>query len=123
MRVEPASSEFSRSSLTTDAGRSTTSPAAILLATDSERTWMRPMVGGKCQVSQMRADKAKASTDLTDEHGLNLEVCVLTRARVMFNFLFGDAKYDPFLQRNNAHDSDVMLCGRFGPAHRRRRSR
>src|SRR5512141_204314 len=43
MRVAPASSEFSRSSLTTDAGRSTTSPAAILLATFSESTWMRPM--------------------------------------------------------------------------------
>ena len=33
MRNAPASSEFSRSSLTTDAGRSTTSPAAILFAT------------------------------------------------------------------------------------------
>ena len=43
MRVDPASSEFSRSSLTTEAGRSTTSPAAILLATCSGRTWMRPM--------------------------------------------------------------------------------
>src|SRR5438552_17640338 len=31
----PASSAFSRSSLTTEAGRSTTSPAAILLATAS----------------------------------------------------------------------------------------
>jgi hypothetical protein len=31
--LEPASSAFSSSSLTTDAGRSTTSPAAILLAT------------------------------------------------------------------------------------------
>src|SRR5690349_3229577 len=40
--VESASSEFSRSSLTTDAGRSTTSPAAILLATWSGRTRMRP---------------------------------------------------------------------------------
>src|SRR5579872_592046 len=123
MRVEPASSEFSRSSLTTDAGRSTTSPAAILLATDSERTWMRPMVGSKCQVSQMRADKAKAATDLTDEHGLNLEVCVLTRARVMFNFLFGDAKYDPFLQRRYAYHSGFVLCGRFSANHRRRGSR
>src|SRR5260370_21618595 len=43
MRVEPASSEFSSNSFTTEAGRSTTSPAAILLATVSERTWMRPM--------------------------------------------------------------------------------
>ena len=33
MRVAPASSEFSSSSLTTEAGRSTTSPAAIWLAT------------------------------------------------------------------------------------------
>src|SRR5262245_21282630 len=41
--VEPASSEFSSSSLTTDAGRSTTSPAAILLATFSGSTWIRPI--------------------------------------------------------------------------------
>ena len=33
MRVAPASSEFSSNSFTTEAGRSTTSPAAILLAT------------------------------------------------------------------------------------------
>src|SRR5579863_9496861 len=39
----PASREFSRSSLTTEAGRSTTSPAAILLATWSGRIRMRPM--------------------------------------------------------------------------------
>src|SRR6266852_6004242 len=44
MRVEAASREFSRSSLTTEAGRSTTSPAAILLATCSGRTWILPMV-------------------------------------------------------------------------------
>ncbi len=43
MRVLLASREFSRSSLTTEAGRSTTSPAAIWLATWSDRTWMRPM--------------------------------------------------------------------------------
>src|SRR5207249_9537184 len=39
----PASREFSRSSLTTEAGRSTTSPAAILFATWSGRTRMRPI--------------------------------------------------------------------------------
>ena len=43
IRAAPASSEFSSNSFTTEAGRSTTSPAAILLATASERTWMRPM--------------------------------------------------------------------------------
>src|SRR5262249_21779458 len=41
--VAPASSEFSSNSLTTDAGRSTTSPAAILLATLSERMRIRPI--------------------------------------------------------------------------------
>src|SRR6266850_3272424 len=45
IRDAPASSEFSSNSFTTDAGRSTTSPAAILLATTSERTWILPMVG------------------------------------------------------------------------------
>ena len=49
--VAPASSEFSRSSLTTEAGRSTTSPAAILLATWSERTRMRPMAQGMRRVT------------------------------------------------------------------------
>src|SRR6266436_2180509 len=39
----PASREFSRSSLTTEAGRSTTSPAAILFATWSGRTRIRPI--------------------------------------------------------------------------------
>src|SRR5437868_11268715 len=43
MRVAAASMEFSRSSLTTEAGRSTTSPAAILLATLSESTRIRPI--------------------------------------------------------------------------------
>src|SRR5579859_6460832 len=43
MRVAPASREFSSSSFSTEAGRSTTSPAAILLATCSESTWIRPM--------------------------------------------------------------------------------
>ena len=36
MEVLPASTAFSISSLTTEAGRSTTSPAAILLATSAE---------------------------------------------------------------------------------------
>ena len=45
MRVAPASSEFSRSSLTTEAGRSTTSPAAIWLATWSESTRILPTGG------------------------------------------------------------------------------
>jgi hypothetical protein len=40
-RLALASSAFSTSSLTTDAGRSTTSPAAIWLASFSGRTWMR----------------------------------------------------------------------------------
>src|SRR3569833_1146548 len=43
MRVQPASRAFSSNSFTTDAGRSTTSPAAILLATASDRTWIRPI--------------------------------------------------------------------------------
>jgi len=42
-RVAPASREFSSSSFTTDAGRSTTSPAAIWLATWSESMRMRPI--------------------------------------------------------------------------------
>src|SRR5579864_380898 len=46
--VAPASREFSKSSFTTDAGRSTTSPAAILLATWSGRTRMRP-IESRCQ--------------------------------------------------------------------------
>src|SRR5579864_228547 len=41
MVFAPASSAFSSSSFTTDAGRSTTSPAAILFATDSGSMRMR----------------------------------------------------------------------------------
>src|SRR5579884_2921144 len=41
--VAPASSAFSSSSFTTEAGRSTTSPAAILFATLSERMRIRPI--------------------------------------------------------------------------------
>ncbi len=41
MRVAPASRLFSTSSLTTDAGRSTTSPAAIWLTSSTESEWMR----------------------------------------------------------------------------------
>ena len=40
IRVAPASMEFSTSSLTTDAGRSTTSPAAIRPATSADNTRM-----------------------------------------------------------------------------------
>ena len=43
MRLAPASSAFSSSSFTTEAGRSTTSPAAIWLATWSGRMRMRPI--------------------------------------------------------------------------------
>src|SRR5947209_20318232 len=50
MRVAPASREFSSSSFRTEAGRSTTSPAAILLATCSESTWIRPMRKLHCSV-------------------------------------------------------------------------
>ena len=42
----PASSEFSTSSFTTDAGRSTTSPAAIWFATRSGRMRTRRPVSG-----------------------------------------------------------------------------
>jgi hypothetical protein len=60
-----------------------------LLATDSDRTWIRPMVGGYWQVSQMREDKAKAATD---SHGsAQIERRASTQPRVMFNFsLFCD---------------------------------
>ena len=43
IRPAPASSAFSSNSFTTDAGRSTTSPAAIWLATWSASTRMRPI--------------------------------------------------------------------------------
>jgi hypothetical protein len=45
MRPAPASTAFSTSSLTTDAGRSTTSPAAIWLASLSGRTWILRGIG------------------------------------------------------------------------------
>jgi photosystem II stability/assembly factor-like uncharacterized protein len=45
MRRAPASMAFSHSSLTTEAGRSTTSPAAIWSASAGGRTWMREALG------------------------------------------------------------------------------
>src|SRR5262249_22844574 len=46
----PASSAFSMSSLTTDAGRSTTSPAAILSATSGGNICTRPGSGAPCSM-------------------------------------------------------------------------
>ena len=43
MCLAPASMEFSIISLMAEAGRSTTSPAAMRLATSKDRTWMLPM--------------------------------------------------------------------------------
>ena len=45
IRADPASREFSRSSLITEEGDSTTSPAAILFTVDSSRTRILPMRG------------------------------------------------------------------------------
>src|SRR5439155_1471419 len=76
-RVAPASSEFSRSSLTTEAGRSTTSPAAILFAIWSGRTRIRPIallydnaplveqLAGRVQ----QVEKAAAIVDGLANHG------------------------------------------------------
>src|ERR1700747_3772318 len=74
MRVASASRAFSRSSFTTDAGRSTTSPAAILLATASERTWILPMrfSAGPWSVSQMTTGKVKrAQVSCLTNYGRN----------------------------------------------------
>src|ERR1700751_738611 len=73
-RVDPASSEFSRSSFTTDAGRSTTSPAAILLATASERTWILPMMsdGPWVSLSDDNWEGKASSGKLSDDYGQDL---------------------------------------------------
>src|ERR1700761_7134757 len=59
--VAPASSEFSRSSLTTEAGRSTTSPAAILFAPLSERTRIRPIFLGRAQAGNTRPVRSRSN--------------------------------------------------------------
>src|ERR1700736_3190505 len=69
IRVEPASSEFSSNSFTTEAGRSTTSPAAILLATVSERMWILPMTRDPSLRSVFRL---RAPAALTPAKRLNL---------------------------------------------------
>src|SRR5579859_6636844 len=73
MRVAPASSAFSSSSLTTDAGRSTTSPAAIWLATWSERTRMRPMVKGEHGPTEADNCRRKQAVDSVVRIGLLIE--------------------------------------------------
>src|ERR1700756_4063102 len=74
MRVASASSAFSRSSLTTDAGRSTTSPAAILLATASERTWILPMMsdGPWVSLSDDNWEGKASSGKLSDDYAQDL---------------------------------------------------
>src|SRR5262249_13811731 len=57
MRVAPASTEFSSNSLTTLAGRSMTSPAAILVTTESGSCWMRGM--------SLRVESQAPSLDLS----------------------------------------------------------
>ena len=52
IRVAPASTAFSINSLTTLAGRSITSPAAILLISDWERRWMG--IGGEVRGQRAR---------------------------------------------------------------------
>src|SRR6266849_3082899 len=69
MRVEPASREFSSNSLATEAGRSTTSPAAILLATCSERTWILPMASA--DPSLRSGFRLRAPATLTPANRLN----------------------------------------------------
>ena len=61
IRVAPASSEFSSISFTTDAGLSTTSPAAIWLATASESMWMRPMGGSRFSVRRTSGQSRRSS--------------------------------------------------------------
>src|SRR5205823_5338980 len=58
MRRAPASSAFSTSSLTAAAGRSTTSPAAIWLASVSASTWMR----GATNSGSTRIDRARSTS-------------------------------------------------------------
>src|SRR5712692_1876386 len=75
MRVEAASREFSRSSFTTEAGRSTTSPAAILLATCSGRTWILPMgqlAPAKWDPSLRSGFRLRAPAALTPANRLNV---------------------------------------------------
>src|SRR5712692_10074739 len=80
-RPAPASSAFSTSSLTAAAGRSTTSPAAIWLASVSARTWMRgatkaavPGSGGRGQRWTLpgpanRPGKSRGSREARSERG------------------------------------------------------
>ena len=58
IRVAPASSEFSSNSFTTEAGRSTTSPAAIWLATWSDKTRIFPITT-RYEMRPSRCEKAR----------------------------------------------------------------
>src|SRR5829696_6805151 len=74
MRVAAASSAFSTSSLTTEAGRSTTSPAAIWFTRSDGRTWIRGMAGlyGANQKAETRKANQKAETRNQKEQGYRL---------------------------------------------------
>src|ERR1039458_3591852 len=64
MRVAPGSREFSRISLTPEAGRFTDSLEAVWLATVSESTWMRPM--GSSRFSVLSTQYSVLSTQFPD---------------------------------------------------------
>src|SRR5690242_18065276 len=71
MVFAPASSAFSNSSFTTEAGRSTTSPAAILFATASGKMRMRLMIlcASKREESYALFEKHNQHSQITDrEH-------------------------------------------------------
>src|ERR1700745_3331045 len=74
MRVASASSAFSRSSFTTDAGRSTTWTAAIFVAPASERTWILPMMsdGPWVSLSDDNWEGKASSGKLSDDYGQDL---------------------------------------------------
>src|SRR5438270_11525306 len=72
IRVAPASREFSTSSLTTLAGRSTTSPAAIWFATCSGKRRMRFTIELRIKKEELRRKKSRhARSDAPYLIGLN----------------------------------------------------
>src|SRR5580692_8442232 len=116
MRIEraPASKAFSSNSFTTDAGRSTTSPAAILLATVSGSMRMRLM--DDVPLSADGHNPSLEAFQLMRQSPLGRTSCVLLCRRPCCNLLDGDPQVVKLIvaHRRRRLGHQILGCGCLG---------
>src|ERR1700678_2099219 len=116
MRMEraPASKAFSSNSFTTEAGRSTTSPAAILLATDSGSMRIRLM-----DVLSQSADRHNPNLEALPwmrQSALDTTSCVLLCRHPCFRLLDGNPQVVELIggDRRRRFGHQILRCGCLG---------